>query len=193
MEQHCLTKKEIIEQLKTVKDDDKVFILTEKNKNLFTISDAQNSVRQFHIKHKFPVVLKLIRESKIDYIILWITYKLCFLISKILLWYWKYIKRNEIYYRTHLILEEFAEMIVAFNKNNKIDCADGLGDLLYVVLGFAVVYNLPAGQILKAICESNLTKKKRTKNNLRMRNKGKKFKPANVKQILEDYWEMKLC
>jgi len=159
---------------------------------IFTIFDAQNSVKQFHIKHKFPVALKLIRKSKIEYIILWITYKLCFLISKILLWYWKYIRRSEIFYRTHLILEEFAEMIVAFNKNDKIKCADGLGDLLYVVLGFAVVYNLPVKQILKAICESNLTKKKRTKNNLRMRDKGKKFKPANIKQILENYWKVKL-
>jgi len=169
------------------------YCLYKQNDNkLFTISDAQNSVKQFHIKHKFPVASKLIRKSKIDYIILWITYKLCFLISKILLRYWKYIRRDEIFYRSHLILEEFAEMIFAFNRNNKINCADGLGDLLYVVLGFAVVYNLPAEQILKAICESNLTKKKRTKNNLRMRDKGKKFKPANVKQILEDYWEMKL-
>ena len=56
--------------------------------------------------------------------------------------------------RTRLILEEFAETYAALHENNVVEAADGLADLLYVVVGAAVTYgakcddvfDIPLGQ-----------------------------------------------
>jgi NTP pyrophosphatase (non-canonical NTP hydrolase) len=45
--------------------------------------------------------------------------------------------------RTRLILEEFAETYAALHENNVVEAADGLADLLYVVVGTAVSYGVP--------------------------------------------------
>lgn len=42
--------------------------------------------------------------------------------------------------RTRLILEEYAETFAALHENDVIEVADGLTDLLYVVMGSAVSY-----------------------------------------------------
>jgi hypothetical protein len=45
--------------------------------------------------------------------------------------------------RSRLIIEEFAETYAALHENNVIEVADGLTDLLYVVVGAAVAYGEP--------------------------------------------------
>ena len=44
--------------------------------------------------------------------------------------------------RIRLILEEFAETLVALHENNVTEVADGLTDLLYVIYGTAVSYGV---------------------------------------------------
>ena len=61
-------------------------------------------------------------------------------------------------HRMHLILEEAAELAKAFLSTDRIKVADALGDLLYVVLGTGVVYNIPLDRVFAEIQKSNMTK-----------------------------------
>jgi predicted HAD superfamily Cof-like phosphohydrolase len=45
--------------------------------------------------------------------------------------------------RSRLIIEEFGETIVALHEKNLVEFADGLADLLYVLLGTAVSFGVP--------------------------------------------------
>lgn len=62
--------------------------------------------------------------------------------------------------RLRLMMEELGEVSQAMHENNQVEVADGLCDLLYVVVGTAVEYGL--GPILEDLFEevhrSNMTK-----------------------------------
>ena len=49
--------------------------------------------------------------------------------------------------RLRLILEEWAETLVALHENNAVETADGLTDLLYVVYGTSVSYGVPCRDV----------------------------------------------
>lgn len=55
----------------------------------------------------------------------------------------KQLSAKDMLLRTRLILEELGELSVAIHQDNAIETADGLGDLLYVILGTAVSLGLP--------------------------------------------------
>jgi NTP pyrophosphatase (non-canonical NTP hydrolase) len=122
----------------------------------------------------------------LSWIVMWLICRATLLLSKIAIMYWKISGMNkESFYRIHLILEETAEMMEAINNGNKIKAVDGLGDLLYVVMGVAVTYWLPAHEIVKEVCRSNKTKKIRTESNIRLRDKGDQWVPPNFERVLK--------
>ena len=75
--------------------------------------------------------------------------------------------------RMALINEETAELYVAMHMGDLIGIADGLADLLYVVLGTAVEYGIEIEPIFNEVHRSNMSKVGGTK-----REDGKLIKPA---------------
>ncbi len=142
---------------------------------------TQQKVTEFHAKHKFPLRIELIANKGIHWVIMWILVKLTLLLSQVAIKHWKLFKsKPESFYRFHLMLEELSEMMEGINNGDEIKTADGLGDTLYVVIGTASCYWLPADEISRVVCHSNSTKQVRTKTNIRLRDKGADWKPPDI-------------
>ena len=60
--------------------------------------------------------------------------------------------------RTHLIAEEFSELMDALACKDELEGLDALGDLLYVVIGTALQFDLPLDRGFDEIHASNMTK-----------------------------------
>jgi NTP pyrophosphatase (non-canonical NTP hydrolase) len=61
--------------------------------------------------------------------------------------------------RIQLMQEELSELISkGIEKNNLVEIADGLADLVYVVVGTAISYGIPFDRIFKEVHNSNMTK-----------------------------------
>jgi len=60
--------------------------------------------------------------------------------------------------RLELIAEELAELRDAFERNDLIEIADALGDLLYVVHGAALVCGIDLDAVVREIHRSNMSK-----------------------------------
>lgn len=149
------------------------------------MKQSQQKVTEFHLKHKFPINIPVQANKRLSWLMMWLICKVVLLVSKIAIKYWKISGANkESFYRIHLILEETVEMMEAVNNGNEVKAADGLGDLLYVVLGVGTVYWLPAHEIMIEVCRSNETKKIRTKNNIRLRDKGPNWIPPNFEKAI---------
>lgn len=57
-----------------------------------------------------------------------------------------------------LLTEEFGELERAMDAANLTKIADGVGDVIYVVLGIALLYGVDADRAVRAVHESNLTR-----------------------------------
>ena len=86
--------------------------------------------------------------------------------------------------RAHLMLEELGELISAMAGKDDVNTLDGLSDLLYVVLGTALVFNLPIIKGLEEAHKSNMTK---TKSDMRLRSRGKDYIPPDFEKILKEH------
>lgn len=84
--------------------------------------------------------------------------------------------------RAHLMMEELAEVLRALEDGDELALLDGLADLLYVVYGTAVSYNLPLDEAFEEVHRSNMTKRP---NGPRCRDKGPDYEPPNLKDLLE--------
>jgi len=151
--------------------------------------DSQKAIYNFHKKHQFPYCLFLRTNKKFSKIVMKLFIKIIFLIAKISLKYWQYTGKKEkfeSFYRLHLMAEELAELMTGINEGDKLKTADGLGDLLYVVIGTAVTYWLPTKEIMEEVCYSNSLKSPRDPvTNPRLRDKGKNWRrPDFTKAIL---------
>ena len=60
--------------------------------------------------------------------------------------------------RSDLIEEEWHEFVDAVWDRDKVEVADALGDLLYVVIGTAHVYGIDIDRVFREIHRSNMTK-----------------------------------
>lgn len=152
------------------------------------MKNTQKKVTEFQRKHKFPFNIPLNANRGLSYLAMWLIISQIIWLSKVALRYWKIRKGNEkheSFYRIHLILEELAEMMEGVNKGNLIKTADGLGDLLYVIIGIATCYHIPAHEVSVEVCRSNETKTARIKSNIRLRDKGKDWQPPNFEAALD--------
>lgn len=150
------------------------------------MKETQKKVSEFHTRHKFPIGIPLQANKNVSWLLMLLICKVMIRLSKLAIWYWKISGANkDSFYRIHLMLEELAEMMEGINNGNLIKAADGLGDTLYVVIGTGVVYALPAHEICVEVCRSNETKQRRTKDNIRLRDKGKNWQPPNFERALK--------
>lgn len=60
--------------------------------------------------------------------------------------------------RFDLIEEEFNELRHALDKDDIVEVADALGDMMYVIIGAALVWGIPIGQVFNEIHRSNMSK-----------------------------------
>lgn len=60
--------------------------------------------------------------------------------------------------RVQLIAEEFKELIEALSVGDEIEVADALADLLYVVIGAGIAFNIPIAEVFNCVHASNMTK-----------------------------------
>ena len=150
--------------------------------------ETQKAIYDFHKKHQFPYSLFLKANKGISKFLMKFLIKIIFLIANISLRYWKCNgKKNESFYRFHLMAEELAELMIGINEGDELKASDGLGDLLYVVIGTAVSYWLPTKEIMQEVCNSNATKAARDPvTNPRLRDKGVNWQRPNFAKALKE-------
>lgn len=91
--------------------------------------------------------------------------------------------------RAHLMVEELGEAIIAMGEGDYVTMLDGLSDLLYVIFGTAVVFDMPLPEAFIEVHLSNMTKvrQKDDKSSARVRQKGQEFKPPDLEKVIEQY------
>ncbi len=90
--------------------------------------------------------------------------------------------------RTKLLEEEFIEYNVGEDKNDIVEIADALADLIYIAYGTAVAYGIPLDKVFAEVHRSNMAKLVDGK--VIRRDDGKVLKPAgwtppDIKSILD--------
>lgn len=85
--------------------------------------------------------------------------------------------------RASLMVEELGELMVAMSDCDLVKVADGLADLLYVVLGTAECYDISTQPIFHEVHRSNMTKAVTT--DRRVREKGKDYSPPDILRVLK--------
>ena len=152
------------------------------------ISKAEIQVTAFHLKNGYKIGEPLEFEyNRSDPYINWLL-KLC---CKVIRWLCKFIgeratkemigpRKDCRLYRTWLMMEELSETIEGLFTGNEIKYADGLGDLMYVVVGSAITNDIPLQMVFDEVQIANMNKKKRTKKDPRMRNKGVNWQKPNI-------------
>jgi predicted HAD superfamily Cof-like phosphohydrolase len=60
--------------------------------------------------------------------------------------------------RRKLIEEEWSELSKGLREDDLIEIADGIADLIYVLVGTAISYGIPIDRVLQEVHNSNLTK-----------------------------------
>ena len=95
--------------------------------------------------------------------------------------------RHFLIFRSHIIIEEVGETIIAVANGDEIETADGIGDSIVVLLGLAVICNLPIDSILKEINRSNMTKQFYDEIGGRKKSiyKGKNYSPPDIAGAIE--------
>jgi len=86
--------------------------------------------------------------------------------------------------RAHLMLEELAETLEAMAEGDEVEFADGLADLLYVVIGAGVAYDLPVAKLFAEVHWSNMTKDVRAPDDVRLSRKGQNFVPPAIAGVI---------
>lgn len=87
--------------------------------------------------------------------------------------------------RAALMQEEFGEVLIALAKRDTVALADGLADLLYVIMGMAVQFDIPLQKCFEAVHASNMTKEK---SDSRLREKGNNYVPPDIEGVLRRHY-----
>lgn len=83
--------------------------------------------------------------------------------------------------RKDLIWEEFEEFLHASRRGDLVEVADALGDMMVVIAGTAVAYNIDLPAVLGEIQKSNMAKIDPKTGKVRKRDDGKALKPEGWK------------
>lgn len=93
--------------------------------------------------------------------------------------------------RAHLMVEELGELLSALAMGDEVGVLDGLADLIYVVNGTAVAFDLPLQAAFEEVHRSNMTKEVKAggDKDVRCRKKGDTYQPPNIGLILDRHKE----
>jgi phosphoribosyl-ATP pyrophosphohydrolase len=91
--------------------------------------------------------------------------------------------------RLHLVLEECGEWLTALMDADEVKLMDATCDLVYVLLGTLISFDLPFGEGFAEVQKSNMTKTPKglsdnSAEQARLRDKGTKFKAPNLEAVL---------
>lgn len=150
-----------------------------------SLDDALHHIRDFHTKHgcvSTHFAKAVCRSPRVDNAII----SLQAIASSIE--QYGDIENDPFELRTHLIAEETSEFLQACVDGDHVEMFDGLCDLLYVVLGTAVQFDMDVTDAFtKAFTEivrSNSTKV--AGDSRRVRDKGDEYSPPNLEGIVRD-------
>lgn len=92
--------------------------------------------------------------------------------------------------RIRLIKEECDETLSALYRDDLVELADGLADLIYVCVGTALEYGIPLDLVWNAVQRANMTKVDPATGKVLKREDGKVLKPLgwtppDIKSIIE--------
>lgn len=88
----------------------------------------------------------------------------------------------------HLIAEEAAELLQALVDGDEVATLDAMADLIYVITGRAVTFDLPLSSALHEVHASNMTKQHAAGDDSGLRrDKGIGYRPPDLKKLLADY------
>jgi predicted HAD superfamily Cof-like phosphohydrolase len=79
--------------------------------------------------------------------------------------------------RKRLLEEEFNEYLAAERDGSMVGVADGLADMLYIILGTCHAYGIPIERVFAEVHRSNMTKVDPATGKVRRREDGKILKP----------------
>lgn len=91
--------------------------------------------------------------------------------------------------RTQLLLEELSEVLEALQEGDEVKLADGLADLLYVVIGTATTYSLPLGQLFDEVHRSNMSKSKAAASHDGSKGKDEGYSAPRIAEVLRAHYE----
>lgn len=83
--------------------------------------------------------------------------------------------------RLRLLREEVKELAEAMEKDDIVEVADGIADIVYVAIGTAVVKGIPFDDIFSEVHRSNMTKRE-PDGSVRIREDGKILKGKNFER-----------
>ena len=125
----------------------------------------QTEVAEFHKKYKFPTGVRLVEKPEgVD------DFDTMFALStasEILAEQSERIipiarmaqeRGDERLWRAHLLMEELSESLAALAASDEKGLADGITDLLYVVVGTFVAFDLPMEALFAEVHRANMTK-----------------------------------
>lgn len=96
------------------------------------------------------------------------------------------VSNDERLYRLHLMMEELAEVAEAMHRRESESAlADGLTDLLYVVIGTMVTYGFDVQAMFDEVHQSNMSKH-RSVGNERMRDKGPNYRRPDFVRVIDE-------
>lgn len=87
--------------------------------------------------------------------------------------------------RLRLMAEELGEVSCAMHENDLTKIADGLADLVYVVVGTAIAYGIPFNEVFTEVHRSNMTKPKLDENQKGGKVKKEGFEPPQIALVID--------
>jgi predicted HAD superfamily Cof-like phosphohydrolase len=152
--------------------------------------ESVQAVLEFHLKHGFPVNQSLssyAAESARDHVA-FVAEEMRDVSEEMLT------SSDVVQQRLSLMLEEMAEICETMNEiresrasvAQRVELADGLADLIYVVIGTAVAFGIPIDAVFNEVHRSNMTKNVCNEPLLKGKvSKGAGYSPPQIAKILE--------
>lgn len=89
--------------------------------------------------------------------------------------------------RMSLLVEEFNEYLEGEMLNDKVAIADALADMVYIICGTALEYDIPLALIFEEVQRSNMTKNPSQNREDGKILKGPDFEPPRIREIMDAF------
>lgn len=86
--------------------------------------------------------------------------------------------------RKALLEEEYHEYLEAESKNDIVGIADALADMIYIICGTALEYNIPLAEVFDEVQRSNMTKNPSKNREDGKILKGPDYEPPQIRDVL---------
>lgn len=91
--------------------------------------------------------------------------------------------------RVRLLEEEFEEYCEAEDEDDLVGIADALADMVYIICGTAIEYNIPLDRVWAEVQRSNMTKTGDSRPDGKIL-KGEEFEEPKIREILDEHFRV---